>query len=339
MEVFAAGAGVAPGVGFGSGGDVGNAEGEEGFAEGGGFAGGEDDADGGEAVSEGGDELDEGAVGEGEGFVRSVLVVSGVGFHAGEGDGEGGFPAVFVEVFEVGGKGEGLMAPVGEAEEGSDADAAEPTGVGAFGAVEPPMEFSFRAGGMEALVSFLVVGFLVNDEAFGAVVDEVLVLVVFHGADFDAEGGDEGGESVEAFLEVAFGDEFGVFAGDEEEVAEAFGVEVSGFGDDLINGEGGAEDGVVAREAAVLAVVDAFVGEVKGSEEAHGAAEVTAGGFLALGDLGFEDLIGNGLNHGLEFPEERGGFGQKSGVGGRKTHWEVVTVWVGIVKRGAAYEG
>lgn len=37
-----------------------------------------------------------------------------------------------------------------------------------------------------------------------------------------------------------------MFAGDEEEVAEALGVEVFGFGDDLLDGECGAEDGGIA---------------------------------------------------------------------------------------------
>lgn len=203
VEVVAARAGVAAGVGFRAGRDVGDPEREKGVAQAGGFAGGENDADGGKAEPEGGDELDEGAIGKGKGFVGSVLIVSGVGLHAGESDGEGGFPAMFEKVFKVGGEGEGFMFPVGEAEESADSDAAETSGVGPFGAVEPPVEFSFWSRGVKALVGFLMIGFLINDEAFRAVIHKVAVLVIFHRPNFDAEGGDEGGQGVQAALKVA----------------------------------------------------------------------------------------------------------------------------------------
>ena len=45
---------------------------------------------------------------------------------------------------------------------------------------------------------------------------------------------------------------------------------------DLFGGEGGAEDGVVARESAVGAVVDALVGHVEGSKETDRFTEITA---------------------------------------------------------------
>lgn len=57
---------------------------------------------------------------------------------------------------------------------------------------------------MEFGVGVADVGFLVDDEAFCAVVYEFAVLVVFHGADFDSDGGDEGFDGVYAVLEVAF---------------------------------------------------------------------------------------------------------------------------------------
>lgn len=227
---------------------MGGAEGEEGVAEVGGFAGGDDDADVGEGDAEGAEELDHLAVGErvgGVGLMEVVLGV-GVGAHAGEGDGELCFPAGLEEVFEVCGEGECFPTPVGESEEGADADATEAAGVSAFGAFESPFELLLGSGGVEFAVGFLVVGFLVDDESFGSGLNEFGVLVVLHGADFDADGGDEGLDGGDAFLQVAFGDELGVFTGDEEEVAESLGVEVAGFLDDLLDGEGGAEDGVVA---------------------------------------------------------------------------------------------
>lgn len=58
VEVVGSGPGVAAWFGVGSGGHVGDAEREEGVAECGGFAGGDDDADLGEGDPEGAEELD-----------------------------------------------------------------------------------------------------------------------------------------------------------------------------------------------------------------------------------------------------------------------------------------
>lgn len=276
VEVVAACSGVAAGVGGAAGGHVGGPEGHEVVAEGGRLASGDDDAGAGEAEAGGGDDLHELTVGEVAIGVGGVLVVACVGAHAGEGDGELGLPAMLVEVFEVGGEGEGLGAPVGEAKEGADADAAEASAIGALGALEPPVEVLLGAGGVKGLVGVAVVGLLVDDEAFGSGFDELGVLMVFHGADFDADGGEEGGELANDVLEVAVGDELGVFAGDEEEVAEPLGVQVASFLEDLLGGEGGAQDGVVARESAVGAVVNTLVGHVKRGEESDCFSEVSA---------------------------------------------------------------
>ena len=78
---------------------------------------------------------------------------------------------------------------------------------------------------------------------------------------------------MQAIGQVAVGDEPGMFPCHEEQVAEALLAEVAGFTDDLIGGESDAEDGVISGEAAVLAVVDALVGEVEGREEADDFAE------------------------------------------------------------------
>lgn len=182
---------------------------------------------------------------------------------------------MLVQVFEVGGEGEGFGAPVGKAKEGADADATEAATVGALGAFEPPVEVLFGAGGVEGFVGVAVVGLLVDDEAFGTGFDKLGVLMVFHGADFDADGGEEGGELANNVLEVTVGDKLGMLPGDEEEVAEALGVQVAGFLQHLLGVEGGAQDGVVPREAAIGAVVDALVGYVEGREEADCFAEVT----------------------------------------------------------------
>lgn len=242
VEVIASLAGVAAGFGVASGAHGGDAEREEGVAEGGWFAGTEDDAGVWEADAEGADELDEGTV------VEPVLgfEVAGGRAEAREGDRAGGFPALGFEVFEVSAEAEGFVLPVGEAEEGTETETAETACVAAFRAIETPVEVFFGAGGVVGSVGGAAVGFLVDDEPFCAGVDHAGVFRGFHWADLDGERGDFFAEGGEAGFEVAVADEFGVFAGDEEDVAEAEREEVFGFADDLGDAEGDAEYGVVA---------------------------------------------------------------------------------------------
>ena len=55
---------------------------------------------------------------------------------------------------------------------------------------------------MEVLVGFPVISFLVNDQAFRSASDQFRILFVLHGADFDSEGGNRGGEEAQAILQV-----------------------------------------------------------------------------------------------------------------------------------------
>ena len=140
VQVVAASPGVATGVGGAAGGHVGGSESHHIVTEFGGLAGGNHNAGGGEAKSGRRDQLHELTVAEVAIGVGSVLVVAGVGSHAGEGDRELGFPAMLVQVFEVGREGEGFGAPVGKAKEGADTDTAEASAVGAFRAFQAPVE-------------------------------------------------------------------------------------------------------------------------------------------------------------------------------------------------------
>ena len=190
-------------------------QGQEGVAQGGWLAGADDESYLREADSECDEELDKLSVVEKELGVRLILVVSSVGTHPGEGDVERGFPAMFVKILEVGCQGESFSFPVGQAKEGTDADSAESSRVGAFRAFESPVEVFLRSCGVELGVGFAVIRFLIDDESFGAVVDEFSVLIVFQWAYLDGDGGDEGFNGIDTGLEVAFGDELRVFSGDE----------------------------------------------------------------------------------------------------------------------------
>ena len=87
-------------------------------------------------------------------------------------------------------------------------------------------------------------------------------------------------ESANAVGHVVGGDEFGMFAGDEEDVAEAVGKELASFFEDFIDGKRNAQDWVIAGEAAIFAIVDAFVGKVERREEADDLSETLLGELL-----------------------------------------------------------
>lgn len=220
----------------------------------------------------------------------------------------------------MGAKGERLGFPVCQPEQRANADPPESAGIRALRTIQPPVEILLRSGGVELLVSAGIVGFLINNEALGAVADDFRVLIIFHRPDFQAERRDERLQRVEAVLQVAVGDKLRVLAGDQQDIPEAEAVEVTRFSDDLVHGEGRPENGGIARETAVFAVVHALVGDVERREEAHRFPEMAARHLLALPRERFERsarFLGNKLE---EPPHQRSRAFQKSGKNIRKSH-------------------
>ena len=86
--------------------------------------------------------------------------------------------------------------------------------------------------------------------------------------------GISGDERAHAALEVAVGDKLRMLAGDEQDIAKTFRREMPRLLHHGLDVERDAQDGVVAREAAVGAVVDALVGEIERREEADRLAEM-----------------------------------------------------------------
>src|SRR5439155_26533769 len=76
-----------------------------------------------------------------------------------------------------------------------------------------------------------------------------------------------------AVRQIIFGNEPGMFAGDQEDVAKALFLERARLAQHFVHRERHAQNRIVAREAAVLAVVDALVGEIERREEAEDYAE------------------------------------------------------------------
>ena len=68
-------------------------------------------------------------------------------------------------------------------------------------------------------------------------------------------------------------DELGMFARHEQNIAKALRQQRPRLASDLLRGERDAQDRVVAREATVLAGVDALVREVERRKEANDFAE------------------------------------------------------------------
>ena len=120
---------------------------------------------------------------------------------------------------------------------------------------------------------------------------------------------------------VGFTAEAGGFAGDEEDVVEAEGLEGAGFGEDFVGVEGLATDGVLGGETAVGADVGADVGEVERCVELHRAAEALHGELLgAAGELLKVRRGGGGEERGEVVEREaagRGGEGASHVGGGR----------------------
>ena len=80
-------------------------------------------------------------------------------------------------------------------------------------------------------------------------------------------------EYSDALFHVAVGNEFGMFASHKKYISKALFCERLGFGHYFFRLERDAQNWVVPREATVGAVVDAFVGKIKRSEETNGPAE------------------------------------------------------------------
>jgi hypothetical protein len=145
------------------------------------------------------------------------------------------------------------------------------------------------------LISLLMVSLLINDESLRSVLDEFAVLIVLHRADFDPDRGDQGLECVNTLLEIAVRHELWMLACHQKDVSESQIVKMFGLCNDLRDGKSGAENGIVARKPAILAVIHTLVGEVERGEKSHRFAEVSACQGLALTGHTLELSVGAGI--------------------------------------------
>lgn len=219
MEFLFARAGVTAGFGMAAGADESDTKRNETIAQASGFAGGEDKADIRKHDAKGANQLDEFAVGD----VGQGLKFPGAGTEPGKGNRQLSFPTVAKEVIGMGGNRERFVSPITEAVEGADAETTEAGIVSAFGSFETPIEIAFGSGGVHLGINGAIISFLIDDETIRAGFDDRAILVRLHRADFEGDAGHFVVESADAIGHVIGRDEFGMFAGNEEDIAKALG--------------------------------------------------------------------------------------------------------------------
>jgi len=67
---------------------------------------------------------------------------------------------------------------------------------------------------------------------------------------------------------------FWVLACNKKNLTKSLAREMPSFGDHFVDVEGDAKNRIITREAAILAVVDAFVGEVQRGEQTHRSPKI-----------------------------------------------------------------
>ena len=263
MDFFLARAGVAARLGVAAGADERDAQRDESVAQRRGFAGREHQSGVGQEEAERADQLHQLAITE----MRERLEFTRAGAQARQRDGELRLPALAQQILRVRRDAEGFQPPVRQPIERAETEPAEARRVGALRRFQPPVEVALRPGGVHLGIHGAVVGFLVNDQTFRAGLGDGAIFVRLHRADLERDAGHFVAQRADARGQVAIGDEFRMFARDEQQIAKALFPERAGLAEHFVHRERHAQDRVVAREAAVLAVVDALVGKIERREE------------------------------------------------------------------------
>jgi hypothetical protein len=256
----------------------GNAERSDSISQGRRLTGTQDNSDLRKGNAQRAKKLDEFAIGQG----MCRMEVAGGWAETRKADGDLGLPARTQEMFEMSGESHRFFPPMPQTVKGADADAAEARLVGALRAIQPPVIVLLWSRKVNLGVGGAMVGLLVNDEPFRAGMNEWQIVRDFHWGDFKADARNRRCEPLNASLQVVAGNEFGMLAGHEKDIAKALADKVCGFARDFLNFQRDAQDGIFTGEAAIGARIDAFVGEIKRGEEAHGAPKVAPrdrGGF------------------------------------------------------------
>src|SRR5205823_3266827 len=143
-------------------------------------------------------------------------------------------------------------------------------GVAAFGTVKSIIKIAFRPSRMHLGIHTAIVSLLVNDEAFGASLDNRHVILGIHRADLNGDRRKIGRKRAHALGEITATHKLRMLARNKKDLAKSLPREMLCFGHDLIDGKCDAQDRIIPRETAILTIVDAFVGKIERRKEAHG---------------------------------------------------------------------
>jgi hypothetical protein len=161
---------------------------------------------------------------------------------------------------------------------------------------------------------------LVDDGPLRAGMHERKIILHLHRRDLQTYARNNRRQLSNTPLQIVSGDKFRVLARDEQEVAEPLVEEMPGFAQHFANFERDAQDGVLARKAAVDARVDALVGQIERREEAHRSPKVAPGQRGGFTGHRFELCVCARREQSLELSQERGFLAKRFADFGRKEH-------------------
>ena len=116
---------------------------------------------------------------------------------------------------------------------------------------------------MDLFVERAVVSLLINDKAFGPGCSQRLVVRSLHWPDFEGDSRRFIPQCRDAIAQIIIGNKLRMFAGYEQNIPKTLAEQSARLLPDFINRKRDAEYRIIAREAAIFAVVDALVGKIK----------------------------------------------------------------------------
>ena len=204
----------------------------------------------------------------------------------------------------------GFEPPVAQTVERPYPNAPKVRGVRPFRGFHAPLEVPLGPNRVHVGIDSTVVSFLVHHQSFRAGLHQRAILLGFHGTDFEREAWHFRVQEADALGHITRGDEFGMLTRHEQDIAEALLQERTRLAPHLLRGQSHAQDGVVAREAAVLASIDALVREIERRKETNDLAEALLRHMPGAPGKRFQQLRGGRGNQVRKVAQRQRGFAQ-----------------------------
>lgn len=109
------------------------------------------------------------------------------------------------------GERESFMFPIGQTEQRTNPYPTKSAGIRPLRTIQAPVEILLRPGGVEGLIGFAMIGFLIDDQTLRAMIDQLPILIVLHRTDLQRQCRKQGNQRIQAFLQVALGHKFRMF--------------------------------------------------------------------------------------------------------------------------------